>query len=142
VGVVGVVCAGVVGVVVVGVVGVVCAGVVGGVVGVVGGAAGAAGGVTSVTETIVPVRPGIEICSTGVPGGTSTVTVSCEPPASVTRSVRGSAEAEPAGRATATDTAAAVKRTMGSFRLIMEYAVGSFPVDPERDRQLGRRARS
>ena len=81
---------GLVGLVVVGVVDVVVVWVSVVVVCVV---VASAGGLGSAIETIGSVTFGIEICDSGVPGGTSTVTVICLPPWRVTTSVRFCADA-------------------------------------------------
>ncbi|MFN8205292.1 MAG: hypothetical protein U0S48_22265 [Solirubrobacteraceae bacterium] len=154
VGVVGVVLGLVVGVVgvVLGVVGVVL-GVVDGVVGVVDGvvwvgvvdgagavvvavgAGAAAGSLASDTETITPLTPGIWIWSSGVPGATSTVTVSCCPSWRVTSRVRVSAEADAVGRATSATRRATPNSRVSSLRLTMFKTVDLSPGVTRRGRR-------
>src|SRR3954454_23069611 len=83
-----------------------------------GGVLGCEGAVTSWTLTIPPLTPGILIWSTGVPGGTSTVTVTFWPVASVTTSVRWSADAGITTAPTPTETAATARAPVRSLRLV------------------------
>src|SRR5919198_4598278 len=76
-------------------------------------------GVMSWTATIGVVTPGILIWSTGVPGGTSTVTVICCPPSSVTSSVRCSADAGIVAAPKPARNNPAVANPMSSLRLCM-----------------------
>jgi hypothetical protein len=71
------------------------------------------------TPTIGAVTPGILIWSTGVPGGTSTVTVTCAPPRSVTSSVRCSADAGMVAAPKPARSNPAVANPMSSLRLCM-----------------------
>src|SRR3954447_13588653 len=83
-----------------------------------GGVLGCEGAVTSWTLTIPPLTPGILIWSTGVPGGTSTVTVTFWPVASVTTSVRWSADAGITPAPTPTETAATARAPVRSLRFV------------------------
>src|SRR3954452_11749344 len=109
-----------------------CAGGAGSLLGPVsegGGVAGACG--TSETEAIGVVMPGILIWSIGVPGGTSTVTVSVWPVTSVTSSVRCSADAGMTEAPTPAAKTAQAIRPMISLRLVIRIrTVGSPPLGP------------
>jgi hypothetical protein len=81
--------------------------------------AGGGGTVMSCTLTIGSVIPGIVIWSSGVPGGTSTLTVTWAPLSSVTSSVRWSAEAGTVATPKPTRNRPAVTRAMSSLRRCM-----------------------
>src|SRR5690242_2366900 len=71
------------------------------------------------TLAIGALTPGIWIWSVGVPGGTSTVTVTCAPPTRVTRRVRCSADAGIVAAPNPARRRPAVARPMSSLRLCM-----------------------
>ena len=84
------------------------------------GGCSCAGGVMSWTLATGPAAtPGIGIWAVGVPGGTSTVTVTCAPPMRVTSSVRCSAEAGIVAAPNPARRRPAVARPMSSLRLCM-----------------------
>jgi hypothetical protein len=73
-----------------------------------------------VTETTAPLTPGKEIEPTGVPGGTSTVTVTVWPVASVRTKVRCSALAGSTAAPSPAVAMPAVARAVSSFpRVVM-----------------------
>src|SRR4051794_39647476 len=94
-----------------------------------GGVVGVGG--TSETEAIGVVIPGILIWSIGVPGGTSTVTVSVWPVMRVTSSVRCSAEAGKTDAPIPAPKTAQAISPMISLRLVIRIrTVGSPPLGP------------
>jgi hypothetical protein len=84
----------------------------------------AVGGVISVTETTAPFTPGKVIALTGVPGGTSTVTVTVWPVASVTWKVRGCASA---GSTAAPKPAVAIPAVASAIVSLRLFMLRGFP---------------